>query len=134
MALLLFIGTAAWSAQTYLGYHDLTVSARTTDAVQPTVYRSSMVEQALDSFVERAVEHARLSEPILVAQPIGEEVFEPDENIELSTSTVSTAESDDSVAEAELDEGVVVSLEEESESGIEEVVSSTTDAVELESF
>jgi hypothetical protein len=121
IALVLFIGASAWSANTYLSYRHLTVNAETTEAVQPMVYRASMVASALELFADRDVLHIAFQEGIKSGKWLTKSLAA--EDIEESGSTSTATSSAEIVSESEvlLDSGTTT------ESTVEDVATTTAE-------
>lgn len=72
IAVVLFFMSAAWSANEYVTYRDVTVVAQNIDE-EVVVYRASMVSAALQEFEQRAILHQSLltqSAPVVVEAPV----------------------------------------------------------------
>lgn len=84
VAFVMFFGTAAWSAQTYLEYRDVSIGDNQQEQETVVVYRESLVNAALEIFSER---ESTLNSLLASTPPV---VLEPTLEVEdTATSTVS---------------------------------------------
>jgi hypothetical protein len=91
VAVLLFIGTAGWSAYSYIYYRDFTPDNSDLETSEVTVYRESLVEEALNQYQQREQTYNDLLDQNF--QP--EELTTPENST--STDVANTATSTNSI-------------------------------------
>lgn len=87
--LAIIVGSAVWSAQTYLRYQDVSVTNNDTTEKPAVIYRASLVEAALAEYAERELLYQQLLQGQETGSVANSTEESPQRDVETETSTSS---------------------------------------------